>query len=116
MVYPSRLHANSLILHTSRALEDSVQGALPGGLRSGLSALGIDVVPVERSPARVDIDLVKREPTLALPDVATDPEETDNKEGEVSVEELVGGSNLLSRRRDRDVKLCKLASGLQCTT
>lgn len=95
-------------------LEDVLDGTLPRRHGSRLCALGVDVVPVKLSPASVDIDLVEREPSLALPEVTADPEEANDEEGEVRVEELVCSANLLPRRRDSDVELCRLADGLSC--
>jgi hypothetical protein len=84
-----------------------VKHAAPSRPCGLLGTLGVDVVPVKLSPAGVEINLVDAEPSLPLPDVSADPEETDNEEGEVTVEEFVGGSDLLAKGRDGDVELRK---------
>ena len=86
-------------------LEDLVQGTSPGRPGSLLGALRIDVVPVELPPASVDVDLVQLEPSLALPEVSADPEEDDDEEGKVAVEEVVSGTDLGAKGGDGSVEL-----------
>lgn len=52
--------------------------------------LGVDVLPVDLATTRVDIDLVGAEPSLALPEITTGPEEEDNRKRKVCLEEALG--------------------------
>jgi hypothetical protein len=67
-----------------------VEGTPPR--RPGLDLLlfGADEFPVVLPPARVNIDLVGAEPAGPLPEVADDPEEDHDGEGEVNLEEGLG--------------------------
>jgi hypothetical protein len=69
--------------------EESVEPALPGRHGSQLGAVGVDVVPVELAAARVEVDLLRAEPASALPQEATDPEDNDDGQGEVGLEEAL---------------------------
>lgn len=68
-------------------------------------AFGIDVVPVEHTTASVDVHLVGAEPTSALPEVANDPEEHDDRKGEVRLEEGFGGADIGANGGDGSVEL-----------
>jgi hypothetical protein len=75
-------------------LEDAVVEALPRGPRLDLLALGVDEIPVKLTTASVDIHLSGTEPALALPEVAGDPESSNDEGSEVGREEVRGGTNL----------------------
>jgi hypothetical protein len=75
-------------------LKEAVQSALPRGPGLDLLALAVDQVPVKLTTASVDIHLGDCEPSLALPEVTGNPEGSDNEEGEVSLEEIIGGTSL----------------------
>ena len=64
--------------------------SLPGRHLSELGAVLVDLVPRKLAAASVDIDLISTEPTSALPDEATDPEDDDDGESEISLEETLG--------------------------
>lgn len=87
----SQPRTENAFLSFSRCLKGLVDKASPGGHGGDAGALGVDVVPVELTAARVDIHLGSSEPTGALPEETDDPEEDDDEEGEVSVEELLDG-------------------------
>lgn len=77
-----------------RTLEGMSQGTPPSRHSSNLSSVRVDEVPVKLPPASVEINLRGLKPTLTLPNVSADPEETDAEESEVSIEELFGGSDV----------------------
>lgn len=52
-----------------------------------ISLVSIDFFPVEFATASIDIDILGTQPTLTLPEEAIDPEEEDDREGEVGLEE-----------------------------
>jgi hypothetical protein len=86
-----------------------VQSALPRRHELDLLALAVDQIPVELATARVDVHLGDCEPALALPEVAGHPKGGDDEEGEVRLEEIVGGTSLdtgrEAERRDGSVEL-----------
>jgi hypothetical protein len=86
-------------------LEDAVESTLPRGPRLDLLALPVNGVPVEFTTAGVNVHLRGAKPSLALPEVAADPEERDDEEGEVVLEEGLGGTNAHTNRRDGSVEL-----------
>jgi hypothetical protein len=96
-----RLHAKG-----TRRLEDAVGQTLPGGPSLHLLALPVDQVPVELATASVNVHLGSPEPTGALPVVATNPESSDNKDGEVGGEEIrCGADATIAEGRDGSVEL-----------
>ena len=82
-----------------------MQQPLPGRHSSQPSLLGIDLRPVDRPAARIDVDLVDAEPPLALPEVAADPEEEDDGECEVDLEETFDVIEAAVDGADCDVEL-----------
>lgn len=64
--------------------------SLPGGHGSQPGAILIDGIPVVFTAASVDVDLVGAKPASALPDKTTDPEDNDDGQGEVRLEETFG--------------------------
>lgn len=52
--------------------------------------LGIDALPFNYAPVRTNIHLVGPQPSSALPEVATNPEDQDDRQGKVSLEECIG--------------------------
>jgi hypothetical protein len=89
-----------------------VESALPGGPGLDLLALAVDEIPVKLTAASVDIHLSDCEPALALPEVSSSPESSDDEKSKVRLEELVGCTGLLTRleaeRRNSSVELLKL--------
>ena len=83
--------------HTSfetRGLEEEVEDTLPHRHRGEFGLPAVDALPVVLTATAIDIDLVCAEPTFLLPEVATDPEDKDDREGEVGIEEIVRGTVL----------------------
>jgi hypothetical protein len=75
-------------------LEQEDEDAAPHGRSSDLSLVSVNAVPVMLAAARVDIDLADLAPADVLPEVTANPEDKDNWESEVSLEEVVGGAVL----------------------
>lgn len=88
-------------------LEDLVESAPPCGPGSHLLALFVDVVPVKLTAPSVNINVFGSEPGLTLPEVTAKPEEQDDGEGEIRLEEAFGSSDALADRRDCSVELIK---------
>ena len=80
-----------------------------------MSPVGIDLIPVELTTAGVDVHLVCSEPTGALPEVADDPEEDDDGEGEVGLEEALGVTEGAVGVGERGVELFKEAVSVRHT-
>lgn len=79
--------------------------SLPGGHLSELGTVLVDLVPGELAAASVDIDLVSAEPTAALPDETADPEDDDDRESEVRLEEALGIVEAATDGADGSVEL-----------
>lgn len=77
-------------------LKDASGKTLPGGPGLHLLALLVDEVPVELTAAGINVHLSGPEPSLTLPEVSSNPESTDDEEGEVGHEEVFSGTNLLA--------------------
>ena len=92
-------------------LEDVRQSTPPGRQSRQLGALLVDVVPVQLPPASIDIDLGDLEPTLAFPEVAADPEEANNEEGQVAEEKVLcsSGGTVSTDGRNGNVELCNVS-------
>jgi hypothetical protein len=90
------LTTDSEIQHAKVAgcLENAVNQAPPRGPGLDLLALAVDEVPVEFTTTSVDIHLCGAEPSLTLPEVTADPEGSDDKGGEVSLEEVRCGTGI----------------------
>ena len=65
--------------------------ALPPRPTRHLGPVLVDGHPVELAAIRVNVHLVRAQPAAPLPKVADDPEEEDDGEGEVQLEEALGG-------------------------
>lgn len=65
----------------------------------------MDISPVDLATTRVDVDLAGAEPALSLPEEATDPEEHDDGEGEVGLEETFGVVDTAAGWADGHVEL-----------
>jgi hypothetical protein len=78
---------------------------LPLGPRCNLGALSVDVFPIKLATARVDVDVLRLDPSLALPDVTDSIEEEDDWGGEVRLEEAFGGADAHANGRDGSVEL-----------
>ena len=68
-----------------------MQGALPHWPAGNLRTVRVDNIPIELTTASVNVHLVRAQPAASLPEVANDPEEEDDGEGEVDLEEALGG-------------------------
>lgn len=85
-LYASHIQVNvrtRLETKKTTALHDLVKEASPGGPSGNLGAVSVDLLPVVLTSASVNIDLVNRQPTLTLPEVANSPEGKDNGESQV---------------------------------
>lgn len=67
-----------------------MHNALPRRHGRELGTVSIDLIPRQLTASRVDVDLLRLEPTLALPQVADDPEQDDDGEGKHGAEEALG--------------------------
>lgn len=92
-----------------RCLENAVEETLPCGPSGNLSTLPVDEIPVKLTATTVDIHLSGAKPSLALPEVTSNPEGGNNENGKVSLEEIRSSSGLLAfwevERRDSSVEL-----------
>ena len=86
-------------------LEDTDDEALPRRPCLHFLALTVDEIPVQLTTAGIDIHLSGPEPSGALPEVSSNPEDRDDKESEVSLEEVLGGTDALADRGNSSVKL-----------
>lgn len=78
---------------------------LPRGHVGQARAVLVDGVPVELAAARVQVDLVGAQPAGALPEEAADPEDDDDGEGEVRLEEALHVVVAAADGADGDVQL-----------
>lgn len=62
---------------------------LPSRHSSQLGAVRIDLVPGQLASAGIDVDLVEPEPPSSLPEKPADPEEHDDGQGQVGLEEAL---------------------------
>lgn len=70
-----------------------------------LGAVLVDGVPVELAAVEVDVDVARAQPGLALPGEADEPEEHDDGEGQVRLEEARGVVEAALGRADGDIEL-----------
>jgi len=82
-----------------------VEPALPTRHGSQLSTVSVDLIPVDLATAGVDIDLLGAEPASALPEEATNPEDDDDRESQVGLEEALGIVVAATNGADSDVEL-----------
>lgn len=76
-------------------LEDASTEALPGWPGLHLLTLLVNQVPVKLTAASVNIHLGGPEPSLALPQETRSPEDKDDRESEIRLEEGVSSSNTI---------------------
>lgn len=76
--------------HAEPHLKELVEILSPLWQRSLMRAILVDLVPVVFTTSGINIDLVKPKETLSLPEIADSPEEEDNREGKIGLEELLG--------------------------
>lgn len=89
------------------------QGSPPSWIVRDLLSVGIDCLPIVVTSARVQVDLIKLQETFSLPEVPTSPEEENDRQGQVCLEEALSvveigrewwcnGDEELSGERDED--------------
>jgi hypothetical protein len=86
-------------------LEDAVSETLPCRPSLDLLALAVDEVPVELTATGIDIHLSGPKPTSTLPEIADDPEQSNNEQRKIGGEEVFSSSEVLANGRDSRVKL-----------
>lgn len=90
-----------------------MEDSLPRRLGRQLRASPVDELPVRNPTTSVDIDLFSLQPSLALPEVAADPEEEHHGESEVGLEEAFSVTDAVDAEREesgvelRDNKISK---------
>ena len=86
-----------------------MEETLPRGPGGNLGTLPVDKVPVKLTATSVNIHLSGTEPSFTLPEVTGNPEGGNDEDGEVGLEEILGGTDLLASReingRDGSVEL-----------
>lgn len=70
-----------------------------------LLTLPVDEIPVELTATRVHVHLRGPQPSIAFPEVAAEPENGDDEDGEVRLEEVFGRADALSDGGNGRVKL-----------
>jgi len=75
-----------------------VEETLPRGPGGNLGTLPVDKVPVKLTATSVNIHLSGTEPSFTLPEVTGNPEGGNDEDGEVGLEEILGGTDLLASR------------------
>lgn len=85
--------------------ENRMHDPLPRRHGRQLGAVLVDCVPVELAAVEVDVDVTRAQPGLALPGEANEPEEYDDGEREVRLEEARGVVEAALGRADGDVEL-----------
>lgn len=94
--------------------ENRMHDPLPRRHGRQLGAVLVDCVPVELAAVEVDVDVARAQPGLALPGEADEPEEYDDGEGEVRLEEARGVIEAALGRADGDVELFFLWARVSC--
>jgi hypothetical protein len=74
--------------------EQKISKPLPSWVACDLCSRGINQLPVDLSPASININLTRPQPARALPEVPTNPEHDHNWQREVSFEEIFSGTDL----------------------
>jgi hypothetical protein len=88
------------------SLKHDIEPSAPLGRRGKLGAISVDLVPVVSSETSVQVNLVNRQPTSALPKPATEPEGKDDWKSKNLLEEVLGiTSSSLAGRGDGDEDL-----------
>lgn len=83
-------------------LEGVMKESSPSWPRGNLGSVGVDFIPVQLSTASIDIHLLSPKPASSLPQVADHPEEQDNREGKVRLEEALNSAHARFTRRSND--------------
>lgn len=91
-------------------LEEAVQEAFPRRPGLDLFTLAVDQIPVKLTTASVNVHLGGPEPSRALPEISSNPEDSDDEEGEVGLEEVLSRTKAFANGRDSSVKLALLVS------
>lgn len=92
---------------STRCLKDSRESASPCRPACNLASVGVDGIPIMLTAASVEIDVGKSDPAFALPDIADSPEEEDDGESEIGLEETFSIVKVAGERRsDSDEELC----------
>ena len=60
----------------------------------------IDRFPIMLSHARIKINLIELQKALSLPHISDSPEEQYDREGKISLEEVLCGADIRRERRD----------------
>lgn len=85
-----------------------MENPLPRRHGSEFRTVLINLVPGQLTTTRVDINLVNLEPAGALPEKATGPEEKNDRESKVRLEEPLDGVVSSSDGADGDIKLLRV--------
>ena len=86
-------------------LEDAGAETLPRRPGLHLLTLAVDQVPIKFTTTGVNVHLGGPEPSGALPEVSSDPEDHNNEQAKVRLEEVFGGTDALADRGDSSVEL-----------
>lgn len=73
-------------------LEHAGSQTPPGRLQLHLLTLLVDQIPVKLTAAGIDIHLSSPEPSFALPEVSSGPEGSDDEDGKIGLEEIIGSA------------------------
>lgn len=85
--------------------EELVHQPAPQRHGRDLGAVLVDLVPRQFAAARVDVDLRRAQPAGPLPQPAADPEEDDDGERQVRLEEALDVVEAAAHGADGDVEL-----------
>jgi hypothetical protein len=80
-------------------LEEKVIETLPSWVACDLSTGSVDQVPIDFSTTSINVNLGGSQPALALPEVAADPEDYNDREGEVGLEECFSRTDAVDTKR-----------------
>lgn len=88
-------------------LESHVENLSPFRIRRNPGSIGIDLIPINFSTSGIDVDLVRSNPSLALPRVSDKPEKENHRSREILLEKSLGRAHsfLTGGRRDCRVEL-----------
>ena len=86
-------------------LEHASDKTPPSWHGSLFRALLVDVIPVEFSPAAVDVHFGDAKPSAALPQVTGNPENDDDEKRQVFIEKSLSGADALADGGNGSVEL-----------
>lgn len=90
----------------TRRLEENVEDTLVEWQAGNVLAVRVDAVPVDWTTTDININLRGSEPSRSLPEEASEPEEKDDWESEVELEESLNITDTLDTKwPDSDVEL-----------